>query len=463
MIFPSWELHGVSGGFLIAAISVIHVFVAQFAVGGGFFLVAAENLAERERSVALMDWTERHAKFFQLLTMVFGGLSGVAIWVVISLTAPAATSVLVRHFLFAWATEWCFFAGEIIALLFYVAGFAKVRSGAMDHATHKVFGKAYAAFAFLSLFVINGIVSFMLTPGQWLVTQNFWDGLFNPTFWPALVFRFLLCLALAGVFGLFTAWRIREADDRQRAVQRCAGWLCLPALLLIPAAWWYYEALPAEIQANILRYTADIKPFLRAFMDSLPVLLLAGILLFIRLPKKTLVAAVPVLTILALLTAGSFEFIREAARRPWVIHGYMYSNGITKELGQELDAKGVLAVSGWAGLRAAGAETKTPLNLEKLTPEQKTAFAGYLFAMQCSACHGEDGPMLTITKRVAGLPPAGVEAIIAGQGKLAWYMPPFFGLPEERHILAEYLVGLAAGQEQGNAAKLLSAEGGPHP
>ena len=150
----------------------------------------------------VMDWTERHAKFFLLLTMVFGGLSGVAIWVIISLTSPAATSLLVREFLYGWATEWCFFVGEIVALLLYSAGFAKVRSGAMSHETHRKFGLAYAVFSFLSLFVINGIVSFMLTPGYWPQTRNFWDGFFNPTFWPALVFRFLLCLALAGVFGL---------------------------------------------------------------------------------------------------------------------------------------------------------------------------------------------------------------------------------------------------------------------
>jgi hypothetical protein len=35
MNFPLWDLGGINSGLLIAAIAVIHVFVAQFAVGGG--------------------------------------------------------------------------------------------------------------------------------------------------------------------------------------------------------------------------------------------------------------------------------------------------------------------------------------------------------------------------------------------------------------------------------------------
>ena len=169
------------------------------------------------------------------------------------------------------------------------------------------------------------------------------------------------------------------------------------------------------------------------------------------------------MTILALITAGSFEWVRETARRPWVIYGYMYSNGITKEVGARLDAQGVLAVSGWAELRAGGmsfagkpndepkaaapsegAEAKKPLNLKILSAEQKAAFGDHLFAMQCSACHGLRGPMLDIRKRVKGLPPAGIDAIIAGQGTVSPYMPPFFGKAEERALLAQRLADLAA-------------------
>jgi len=38
----------------------------------------------------------------------------------------------------------------------------------------------YAVSAWLSLFVINGIITFMLTPGDWLKTFSFWDGFLIP-------------------------------------------------------------------------------------------------------------------------------------------------------------------------------------------------------------------------------------------------------------------------------------------
>ena len=219
MQYPVWQLP-VNGGLLIALISVIHVFVAQFAVGGGFFLVMAERKGHAEGSNEILQWVKRHSRFFVLLTMVFGGVTGVGIWLIISLVSPAATSQLVHLFLYGWATEWVFFLGEIVALLVYYYTFQRCISGRMSRKDHMTAGWLYALFAFLSLFMINGIIGFMLTPGEWLRTGDFWDGFFNPTFWPALVFRFALCLLLAGLFAMITALRIPNPATRE-AMVRC--------------------------------------------------------------------------------------------------------------------------------------------------------------------------------------------------------------------------------------------------
>ena len=53
------------------------------------------------------------------MTLVAGGMTGVAIWFIISLVQPAATSLLIHVFVFGWATEWVFFLVEIIALFIY--------------------------------------------------------------------------------------------------------------------------------------------------------------------------------------------------------------------------------------------------------------------------------------------------------------------------------------------------------
>ncbi|HMB15721.1 MAG TPA: cytochrome ubiquinol oxidase subunit I, partial [Pelovirga sp.] len=171
MNYPVWELTTYGGGFLIALIAVVHVFVAHFAVGGGLFLVAMENKAYQEEDQGLLDYVKKHSKFFLLLTMVFGGMTGVGIWWIISLVSPGATSVLIHIFVFGWAAEWVFFLAEIIALFIYFYTFGK-----MDRQNHLRVGMIYFFCAWMSLFLINGIIGFMLTPGGWSENQNFWSG-----------------------------------------------------------------------------------------------------------------------------------------------------------------------------------------------------------------------------------------------------------------------------------------------
>ena len=120
-----------------------------------------ERLARRLDSRPLRDYLHRYTRFFLLLTMVFGALSGVGIWLVISVLSPQTTLVLVRTFAWGWATEWTFFAGEIAALLVYYYAFDR-----LDARRHALVGWCYFLFAFLSLFTINGIIGFMLTRGS---------------------------------------------------------------------------------------------------------------------------------------------------------------------------------------------------------------------------------------------------------------------------------------------------------
>lgn len=505
MNFPAWDLNGINGGLLIAIIAVVHVFVAQLAVGGGFFLVMAEYKGHREGSARILKWVHRHTRFFLLLTMVFGGLTGVGIWLVISLVSPAGVSLLVREFLYAWAAEWVFFLGEIIALLLYAASFARCRDGCMAPRDHMLLGLGYCLFAFASLFIINGIVSFMLTPGGWVHGSGFWPALFNPGFWPSLTFRFGLSLVLAGMFGLITATAIGDRETREDMVRFCAQWICLPFILMVAGLVWYVAVLPESIQTAMQRRTADIRPFIRSFLDAAPLLFLAGMFLFIRLPQKAYRPYVILVLCLGLAVAGSFEWIRETARRPWLVPGHMYSSGITLADGQKMNEQGVFATSGWARLRVLGPdgpderfsgqtfsakdgnapaqggnapaqggnapakEESAPAqggsaparddriagqtagraagreaapSLAALTPEEQERFGRFLFVQQCSSCHGLGAPMLNIVPRVKGRGEMGVFALLGAQGVISPYMPPFFGTGEERLILARWLAGL---------------------
>ncbi|MCU0254978.1 MAG: cytochrome C, partial [Acidobacteria bacterium] len=111
MNYPIWDLQG--SGLLIAIVSIVHVFVSHFAVGGGLFLVLAERKARRENDPALLGFVRYLSRFFILLTLVFGAITGVGIWFAITLVSPWATASLINTFVWGWAIEWTFFLTEI--------------------------------------------------------------------------------------------------------------------------------------------------------------------------------------------------------------------------------------------------------------------------------------------------------------------------------------------------------------
>lgn len=80
MNYPVWELGWAGGGLPIAFIAVVHVYVAHFAVGGGLFLVILERKGLAENSAAILEYARKNTRFFLLVTMVLGSMTGVGIW-----------------------------------------------------------------------------------------------------------------------------------------------------------------------------------------------------------------------------------------------------------------------------------------------------------------------------------------------------------------------------------------------
>ncbi|EHJ47798.1 cytochrome c family protein [Solidesulfovibrio carbinoliphilus subsp. oakridgensis] len=420
MDFPVWQNGAFGGGFFIALIAVLHVFVAHFAVGGGLFLVLTEAKARKAGSAPIMAYLHRHTRFFLLLTMVFGALSGVGIWFTISVLSPQATLVLIRTFVWGWATEWTFFAGEIAALLVYYYGFDR-----LEPARHQLVGFFYFLFAWLSLFTVNGIIGFMLTPGQWPVTLDFWDGLFNPTFLPSLVLRTAMALLLAGLFGFGTALGIRDEEARETMLRAACRWVVYAAPVLLLSGWWYVGVLPPSVRDFVLRRSTEM-PALRL---AYPVLLLAvaagSLALATRLPLPVRRALAALLLLCGLGLIGTFETLREAARKPWLISGLVWSTDIRPSQAAPYDAPFLPRLK-WAKVR-------------QVTAENKLAAGHALYTAQCLACHAVGGPFKDIRNYTKHIGSEGVSAFLAGQGKLFTQMPPFLGNPAEREALAAYV------------------------
>ncbi|MEN8140294.1 MAG: cytochrome ubiquinol oxidase subunit I [Thermodesulfobacteriota bacterium] len=421
MNYPTWLLDIYGGGTIIALVAVAHVYISHLAVGGGLFLVLTEMKGLRQGSREILSYVKVHSKFFLLLTMVFGGMSGVGIWFTIALIHPTATSSLIHIFVFGWAAEWVFFFCEILSLFLYYYTFDRLDSG-----KHLTLGWIYFGCAWMSLFLINGIIDFMLTPGAWLENRNFWSGFFNPTFWPALFFRTFFALMIAGLFGFITSANIKNKALREEMVRYCALWLLPALLLLVASGFWYKVALPPPQAEMIFATSPEMARYVRGFIIISPLLFAGGLLIAMARPSFLIRPLAWLLVILGFGYMGCFEMIREGGRRPFIIHDYMYSNGILKEELGEFREEGVLEKARW------------------VTDEERAAkspeVAGRkLSTLLCLPCHSQGGFLNDIKPLVQSFTREGMASYLAGLGRVNSYMPPFPGTPQERDLLSGYL------------------------
>jgi mono/diheme cytochrome c family protein len=434
MNYPVWQL-GFPGGLLIAAVAVLHVFISHFAVGGGAYLVLTERRAYAHNDLELLGYVKLHSKFFALLTVVLGAVTGVGIWFTIGLVSPEATSSLIHTFVWGWAIEWVFFFVEIAAALIYAYHW-----DTLDRKTHLIIGWIYFVAAWLSLVVINGIITYMLTPGRWLETRSFWDGFFNPTYWPSLWARTAMAAALAGMFGLVTAMRERS-PLRERVVRWAGWWLVLGIAALLPLSRWYFHDFPAYSRAYFSGTYTALQHALRGGLACAAAALLLAVVFALLRPKMMNPVVVAVLLVAGFGVMGSGEYLREFSRYPYVINSYIYANDIRMAQVQSITASGVAGTSSWVDANAA----------------DPNAYGGQLFAMQCGSCHAVDGyrGMRRISR---GWDAKFASELLLHMPVVRATMPPFVGDEHDRAALGSYLASLAPATPSGANEKELGQQ-----
>lgn len=423
MNYPVWQL-GFPGGLLIATIAVLHVFISHFAVGGGAYLVLTEGRAYSHNASDLLGYVRHHSKFFALLTVVLGAVTGVGIWFTIGLVSPQATSSLIHTFVWAWAIEWVFFFVEIAAALIYAYHW-----DTLDRQTHLIIGWIYFGAAWASLAVINGIITYMLTPGRWLETRNFWDGFFNPTYWPSLCIRSAMAVALAGIFGLMTAMREPSAL-RERVVRWAGWWLVLGIAPMLPLSRWYFHDLPPYSKAYFsgafgASYIA-VRHSLRAATVCACVALLLTVIFALLRPKLMNPVLVAVLLIAGIGVMGSGEYLREFSRYPYVINGYIYANDVPAAQMELIAANGVARTSPWVDASSANPQ----------------AYGRQLFVVECGSCHSVDG-YRGMRRFARGWDTKFGGELLLHLPVIRETMPPFAGDGNDRAALGSYLASLA--------------------
>lgn len=425
MNYPVLEVPVLGGGLLIALISILHVYIAHFAVGGGLYLVLTEGKAYREGDQALLDFVRGFSRVFVLLTVVFGAVTGVGIWFTVGTVTPPATSSLIHLFVWIWAMEYVPFFVEITTALVYYYGWDR-----LSPRMHLAVGWLYTVAAYSSLVFINGVLAFMLTPGAWPRTGNVWHAWWNPGTLPSLVMRTSVALALAGLFGLLTGTRLQDDGLRRRVVRYSAMWLW-PAFIGLPlGGLWYFSRVPEPARAQFLGGAAAVTIFMAASLVLSVLILLFTYWGPYREPGRVSFPLALLFVTLGLLVTGTSEWVREAIRKPYVIYDYMYVNGIRPAEVAEIDRRGILRYARWARPVPAGS-----------SPEAVLARGQEVFRLQCMACHTVDG-YNGVRALVRGWTPEFTEFQLRHLNRLKGFMPPFAGTDEERRALAAWLASL---------------------
>lgn len=420
--YPLNDYGPIMKGMVVAAVAIVHVFLAQFAIGGGLLLCYFEWLAQSGREPLARRFVDGYFQVLVLASFILGALTGVGIWFTVIQLSPPTIGMMVREFHWVWAVEWTFFSLEV------VAGYAfyRYRARLPDSARMQLL-VLYTFAAWMSLFWINGILSWQLTPGRWLETRALWDGFLNPGFLPSLFYRTIVCCTLAALAAcvLINTMENITREERGRLIHRAAYLLAPMALMPVFGAW-YLLTMPADSQAWASGGSMTMTMFLTIAAGSS--VLIGGYALVGLIWQKLVINGATATLLLALAfgaTAGG-EFVREGVRKPFTVRGVLYSNSVQPSQVAQFRKEGCLAHDPY------------PLKNAASYPTKQLATGAQVFRFQCSICHTVDGANALV--HLAGS--WNLEQMRLNIAQLQYtkpFMPPFAGSAEEVEALVQWI------------------------
>jgi cytochrome bd-type quinol oxidase subunit 1/mono/diheme cytochrome c family protein len=461
MHYPWWYVPFLTAPMLIGIVAVLHVLVSHYAVGGGLFLAVETAYAHRTGNKDYLAYLRRHARFFVLLTVVFGAISGVGIWWTIGLASPLATGVLIRTFVFGWAIEYVFFILEIVsAFIFYYYW------GRLSPRVHTIIVWIYGLSAWISLVLITAITAFMLDPGRWAQIpaqdRDFWSAVLNPQTLPQVVARTGGALLLSSLYVyLHAALALHHGELHKLIESRSTRPALLGAVMVMAGgAGWYYW-LPESAKAAL--YSASVLNVLMAVIFAATAVVFVFLYLgpyrnpgWIQSPGFA--AALLLFGICAFSTG---EFIREAVRKPYVVYNVVLGNQVMADDGGvalgRLRRGGFLDGGVWTRAYVRQQYPKVfddrghidPQRLLALPQEDRLALGAVIFQYHCNDCHAVEQGYSAAGPLVQGWTPKMLRALVRDLDRVHFTMPPWSGTPEEAELVAEYLQSIAPPSPKG--------------
>jgi cytochrome d ubiquinol oxidase subunit I len=426
--YPVNDFGPVMKGLVIGGLGIFHVFLAQFAIGGGLLLCYFQWLAHTRRLPEARRLVSSYFKVIVLVSFVMGALTGVGMWFTSIQLSPRTIGLMVDEFHWLWATEWTFFCVEI------AAGYAFYRYyERLTDRTRMALLVTYTFAGWMSLFWINGILSWQLTPGHWIAAHNVWAGFFNPSFWPSLFYRTISSMTIAALVACVVINALPNTREEKTRLINHAAHLLWPVVLMPVFGLWYVATMPADSRSWILGGSIAMTLFLNLTVGASAIIGLYAVAGLLR--KKLYIngATAAVLTALAFGATAGGEFVREGSRKPYTVRDVLYSNSLTPAEVTRLRETGSVH------------EDPYPILLASKIPNAQIETGAKVFRAQCSICHTPTG-VNGLTHLASSWSTDQKRMNIAKLQLTKTFMPPFAGPPEELEALVQYIEWVGAGE-----------------
>lgn len=452
--YPTADVGPLMKGMVIGGVGIVHVFLAQFAIGGGLLLAYLERRRQRHPSGEhgegyLGRFIHSYFQTLVLVSFVLGAVTGVAMWLTTIQVGARTIGMMVDEFHWLWATEWVCFCVEV------AAGYTFVRYGKrLSDRARLATLVTYAVASWLSLFWINGILSWQLTPGDWLRDRDLWSGFFNPSFLPSLLYRTVVAMTLAALVACLVIAALpaghlmsqgEERSDeavrrRRRAMVRTVSIFLAPMAAMPLFAAWYVSVIPADSRSWIMGGSIAMTMFVgiaagaSLVIGTYATLLLAQrrISALRRWPFTLGGPSAAILLVIAFAATAAGEFVREGARKPYTVRDVLYSSSLTEAEVAQLRLRGATEHDPW------------PLRDEARYASPQLAHGARVVRALCDVCHTMSGAN-GLSHLVASWTLDQMRHNIAMLQRTKAFMPPFAGTAADVEAVVQLLAWERAG------------------
>jgi len=427
-MFPLFYFPEFGSAWLMGLTGTIHILASHTSVGASLLFAFLAHKAYKENRDDLYGYMKKYGMFLLIFSYVIGSITGPGIWYTATAASPRGISALIHNFVWVWATEWVFFIYEVIGVFALVYFIDK-----MDRKTHLKLTYTFALASLGTLFLIIGIISFMMWPGNdaFYLTGSASDAFFGVNTFPHMFLRIGFMIMMSGVIGLIISSAMKKENPAlSNELTTKMGYVSiLGGFLVLFFFMWYIKTLPESADVLLELYLPSI------LTTRIALIVAFGLYFLLAIFKPQFISrslAIVMLFVIAIVGLWPGEKLRESMRKPYVAGRYIYSNqvisrdvpgkGIKGEVGI-IAEKGMLKVNPWI-----------PDRLRTITPENKLEAGQLLTKIACSNCHGlePDAKFRPLMDKFKGQDAATVKAFM--QGALATgsipYMPKI-DLPDE--------------------------------